>query len=180
MKKIISSALAVSLVASIFAPTTEASHKLRYANIKLPYLYSYTNAKALKNGTFKYYGIKLGNTRKFMVNAWGAPNSSSTSRGYGSTDVTASYGSNGYLYASLSYPSTKANINNTRIEYISIDDDYNKYELTKVNKYFGKPSHTYTSDGYKNYSYGDHLDITYKKIRYKWYVDEITYTNYLF
>lgn len=179
MKKLIIIFIGMLFFLTILTPNTEAAtQNLKYKNLKLPYLYNYTNAKALKNGTYKFYGIGIGNTKKFMVSSWGNPNYSSTSRDGMELAGYYYYGVNENLTVAAYSKNRYTSTNNLKIQSITISDRYKRYELSKVKKYFGTPSSTFTSDGYKYYHYGDILMICFVKSNGKWYVEDIDMTKY--
>ncbi|TDL96625.1 hypothetical protein [Macrococcus carouselicus] len=181
MKKITTVLLAIAMLFVLLAPVSEAStYTLKNKSLKMPNLYSTTIAKQLKSGTYKYYGVKLGNTKKYMYNMWGSAASATVSRGYGSTDGMYTYGNDWQLTASASYPSTKASTDKLIVDYISISDSYHKHEYSKIKSVFGTPQYIYTAGKYRSISYNDVLDISFTKVGTKWYVEDITSSKYNF
>ncbi|ULG72381.1 hypothetical protein [Macrococcus brunensis] len=181
MKKFMTAFLTLALLITLFAPVSEAStYTLKNKALKMPNLYSTTVASQLKSGTFKYYGVKLGNSKRYMYNMWGSAASSSVSRGYGSTDGLYFYGNDWQVTVDASYPNTRISTDKLIVESISIADDYHKYEYSKIKSIFGSPQSIYTDGNYRSINYKDKVDISFTKIGSKWYADEVSYYKYSF
>lgn len=181
MKKIFTLLLTLLVAAVLTAPQANAStYTLKNKSLKLPNLYSYSNAKALKSGTYKYYGLKLRQNQPTMIKTWGNPVDSSVTRGSGLTTGLYTYGADWNVGVFTQANGTKAAKSKYIIDSIIITQLDSKYELSKVRKYFGKPSSSYTSKTYISYDYGNRLSMSFSKSGSKWYVDTVNMYHYVY
>lgn len=181
MKKFLTLLFTLLLTTSIISPITEAStYTLKNQQLKLPNLYSYNNAKAMKNAAFKYYGLKLRKNQPTMLKTWGSPKSTTVTKSFGFTAASYLYGQNRNVLVSTLANVEKTSKNKYIIESFTIVDNNNKYELSKIKKYFGSPTSSTTNGNYKFNDYGNYVSMSYKKSGSKWYVDTINLHKYSF
>lgn len=181
MKKLIAVLFTLLLTVSLVSPTSEAStYTLKNKSLKLPNLYSYSNAKAMKNASFKYYSLKLRQNQPTMLKTWGSPKSTTVTKNFGFTVGSYLYGQNSNVLVSTLANGEKAPKNKYIIESFTVFDNSNKYELSKIKKYFGSPTSSSTNGSYKFNDYGNYVSISYKKSGSKWYVDTINLHKYSF
>ncbi|WP_414055769.1 hypothetical protein [Macrococcus equi] len=182
MKKIISLSLIMLFSLLIVTPQLQAStYALKSKYPVFPNLYSYSNAKAMKSASFKYYGLKLRQNYPTMIKQWGKPSSSTVTRSFGYTAGSYFYGLDNSVLVSTMAKGEKASSSRFIIDSFTISKiNHSKYELSKVNKYFGKPTSTTTSGNYKVNDYGNYVNITFTKVGSKWYVDTLNLHRYSF
>ncbi|WP_414050938.1 hypothetical protein [Macrococcus animalis] len=181
MKKLLSILFVLLLSITVFSPLSEAStYNLKNKSLNLPNLYSYSNAKAMKNASFKYYSLKLRQNQPTMLNTWGSPASSSVTKSFGYSSGSYFYGADYNVLVSTQATGEKASRSKYLIESFTITSQNNKYELSKIKKYFGSPTSSYTSGNYKSNDYGKYINMTFKKVGSKWYVDTLIMHKYGF
>ncbi|RAI79062.1 hypothetical protein BFS35_012660 [Macrococcoides goetzii] len=98
-----------------------------------------------------------------MIKTWSNPTNSSVTRGYGLTSGLYTYGGDWNVGVFTQANGTKAPKSKYIIESIIITQLDSKYELSKVRKYFGKPSSSYISNNYISYDYGNRLSMSFSK-----------------
>lgn len=181
MKKLIAVLFILLLAVSLVSPTSEAStYTLKNKSLKLPNLYSYSNAKAMKSASFKYYGVQLRQNHPTLIKMWGSPKDSTISKTAGMTGGMFTYGSGSNVGVFTMANGTSVSKNKYIIDSIVITDFDRKYELTKIKKYFGTPTSTYSSKTYKSFDYGSYLNMSFTKVGSKWYVDTLNLHKYSF
>ncbi|MCE4956055.1 hypothetical protein [Macrococcoides caseolyticum] len=182
MKKFTMILVVILFSSSLIAPNSHAaSYALKNKYPAFPNLYSYSNAKAMKSAQYKYYGLKLRQTYPSMIKAWGNPASTSVSRSYGYTNGSYFYGKDYSLLVTTMAKGERVSSRKLPIESFTITKlNSKKYELSKVKKYFGSPTSSFTSGKYKSNDYGNHVNITFKKNGSKWYVETLSLHKYSF
>ncbi|WP_414043957.1 hypothetical protein ACMGE9_03935 [Macrococcus sp. EM39E] len=123
MKKIIAVLFTLLLAISLVTPISEAStYTLKNKSLKLPNLYSYSNAKAMKKASFKYYSLKLRQNQPAMLKAWGSPLSNTVTRSFGYTAGSYFYGANSNVLVTTQAVGEKASASKYLIESFTIVD----------------------------------------------------------
>ena len=153
---------------------------MKNANLKMPNLYSYTNAKKMKAGTYKYFGVQAGDIKSKVNKMWG-PARRFTKLKYDSKkdrfNRMAFYGSEGqvslYLMESELYEYRDI-FDFYEIESMSFKSEKKEYEYSNVVKYFGKPDDVSKSDDFMLTIYDPNLMIDYEKYKGKWYAFDVT------
>lgn len=180
MKKFLTLLFTLLLTTSFISPITDAStYTLKNQQLKLPNLYSYSNAKAMKNASFKYYGLKLRQNQPTMLKTWGNPANTSVVRSSGLTTGDYIYGKDWNVSVFTQAYGTKAPKSKYIIDSIVITQLDSKYELSKVKKYFGNPTTSYVSKSYISYDYNNRLSISFTKKGSKFYADTINMYHFV-
>ncbi|MCU7558427.1 hypothetical protein [Macrococcus capreoli] len=114
-----------------------------------------------------------------MIKTWANLICSSVMRSYGYTNGSYFYGKDYSLLVTTMAKGERVSSRKLPIESFTITKlNSKKNELSKVKKYFGSPTSTFTSGKYKSNDYGNHVSITFNKIGSKWYVETLNLHKY--
>lgn len=171
MKKIKFILVSISvLLIMILGTVSEANAKqLNMANkdLKLPNLTNSKTVIAINNHTYSYYGVNFLMSKSNVIKKWGAPKLTKSGKNLRTSYI---YGKNNNVILNYQY-------NNSRVSMINIKDNSTKYEYSKIYPLYDKDFKTVTRNG-KKYFGNEYMNITFEKIKGKYYATEFLYLSY--
>jgi len=171
MKKIKIILVSISvLIIMILGTISEANAKqLNMANkdLKLPNLTNSKTVIEINNHTYSYYGVNFITSKSNVIKKWGTPKLTKTEK----------YKRTSYIYGKNNNVTLNYQYNNSRVRMINIKDKSTKYEYSKIYPLYDKEFKTVTKNGKKYFGNG-YVNITFEKIKGKYYATEFLYLSY--